>query len=86
MEISHFLRKQYQELLNYLECACGQFKSRGDVLCERCWKSLPWKIQEALYPRDPNDLAVAYPKALDFLRAKLGIAMDRGIVIRDMSE
>ena len=59
--------KWYFRELRSTKCQCGNAKGRGKSFCLVCFKSLPTRMQTALYKRLHNGYEEAYDDALSYL-------------------
>jgi len=65
-----------QEALKELDgtvCYCGAAKAKGKSFCNRCYFSLPPKLQRALYKHISEGYAEIWDEARDFLRIEANI-------------
>ena len=60
-------RRFYLDELMSDECQCGSYKKPRYSFCYRCYKSLPWGMQQDLYAGIGDGYEEAYDKAVKFL-------------------
>jgi len=61
-------RMFYVDVLDSNGCACGDTKKPGKAFCRRCYKELPYRMQEALYNRIGQGFEEAYEAAVKWLQ------------------